>query len=104
VSEWSSEMSDERETPPDGLLELLNGWPEGTRGFIEEQMLLRQLRSLAATHGFGRLHGLITGLATLNEADPTRIDILRAARRQRVADMKKQMADWTAPKKEKVKA
>jgi hypothetical protein len=97
-------MSDERETPPDGLLELLNGWPEGTRGFVEEQMLLRQLRSLAATHGFVRLHHLITGLVTLNEANPVRLDILRAARRHRLAQMKQTVAEWTAPKKEKAKA
>jgi hypothetical protein len=97
-------MSDERETPPDGLLELLNGWPEGTRGFVEEQMLLRQLRSLAGTHGFARLARMALGLKDLAEGSPGRVEELRRMRRDRVAQMKQTMAEWTAPKKEKAKA
>lgn len=46
----------------DKFLDCLNSWPEGTRGYVQEQELISILNSLCKNHGYGRVPQLAASI------------------------------------------
>lgn len=83
-----------RQDVGDGDLDLLNCFPEGTRGFLADRLLLEQLRSLCRTHGYGAVAQMAGWLEELARDPAGAAPRFRRARAQRVAQFNEETSRW----------
>ena len=70
--------------PTVGELSCLNGWPEGTVGYRNDELLIMEVVQLCRQHGYGRVAQMVEGVHEIWR-DPAAAEKWKAFRRERMS-------------------